>query len=832
MLVSRDSDLRKLDNIWESKGKKGALLLLMGPDGSGKSTLIRNFAEMKKLNLIYYRCEEEDRYIPLGIIRKVSMMYFPGIFNSKAGVNTIFNRFEEALSKFAPGILLISNSQHADNLTLKFVEYFSVHPVPGILIVVSFPTTSERRELDNLIEKLAMTSSADVFVLGNIDADEVMQYIQGTHLPLEIERVYKITGGNMESLDLLINCWKVKNKLVRSKKDGYLCLYSSLTDKEREILKYGSVIGNFIPTTLLESVIDDLNDGDLSSLVDKGILIEFRSVYNFGGRDGYLFRNSRFREFVYSRIEDKASAHLRVARAIEKMKLYTNWERKYELAKHYIIAKNATKAIPYLEDCANYSLELKDYSSATYYMKHIENLLNVSNDNSLRVWTYTNLIVSLARIGNGDKSLRYANKLHSFSELERAWVHRNMGDLKYAIKESREVRKCGDMYLNMVSYGIEADCYARLGFYKKAMKLQKKNIRVAEKLGNLWELAVGYKNLGNVYMGMLQYDYAEEYYRKAMKLFKKLKDKRGIFAVYNNIGIIYNDNGKHNRALNYFKKSLELAESMGDYDGLATVYNNLGAVYEYLGDFYNAVESYRKSVDYSFLSGNVDGMNYAYGNLGSILMHAGNFRDAYKYLKKQMDIAEKMESIKFMISARIRFANFYYLLRYYDMALKYAKEAIALGKKYGDIYDMLDAHYYIAKVHYAMGDEESCVSLARQALELYKEAGIEDEASHIYGLLARCTGQDGLGEMERVVRIKFSDDQYEIWMAKVIVLAKEGKEHWAYLEGVIEGLKKHRNLSTLVDFLEEYYRVTGYEQIREDIEKIKRDFTYPNGEIT
>ena len=120
-----------------------------------------------------------------------------------------------------------------------------------------------------------------------------------------------------------------------------------------------------------------------------------------------------------------------------------------------------------------------------------------------------------------------------------------------------------------------------------------------------------------------------------------------------------------------------------------------------------------------------------------------------------------------------------------------------------------------------------CVKWAEKALEYYKKMGIEDRASHIYSLLTRCKGKKVMEEMERVVKIYFPDDEHQIWMAKIITMAKEDKDHWAYLDRLIDGLKRENSMATLVDFLEEYYRITGYEEIRQEAEKIKEKFEYP-----
>ncbi len=828
MLVSREEDLKRMSSVWKEATKQGKLLIMLGPEGSGKNTLVRNFAKENEIEALYYRCEEEDRYIPLGLLKKLAMLYFPDIFRARSKYNTIFKKIVFELKELGPVIVHISNIHFGDNLSLKFLEYFTVHAPAGVLLVVSFPTTAERKELDALLEKLTMNGMAEVFVLSNVDSGSIETFVGNTDIPRTPEEIYRITSGNMENLDLLLTCWKLKNKVIRSKKDGYKCLYNALTKQERDILKVGSVMGNLFDINVIKSIVPELHEQAIQSLIDKYIITEFSKIYRFKGRKGYLFTNDRFRRFVYSNmVEDKKAMHDKVARYIEKHKMYTSWEKVFELARHYMLAEAPKKAIMYLKEASQIALEYNDYVSVSYYLSNLERFVNMENDNLARVEIYTELINAWAKLGNTEKSIEYASKLHAFSLLEKAWVHRNVGEYREAIQECKEVRKLGDLYLSMVAYGIEADSRAKLGLYKSALKLQKKNVELADKIGNVRELAVGLKNLGNIYMWIMRYEDSEQYYHRAMRLFRKLRDMKGMSAIYNNLGIIYANRGKRKRALNYYKKSLDIAEMLGDYDGIATAYNNMGTIYENTGDFYNAVSSYRKTIDYSFLSGNMDGMNYGYGNLGALLMETGNFRDALLYLQKHMTIAERMGSVKFMISARIHLTNLYYYLKKYDLAMKYANEAIELGRKYKNIYDASDAYYHIARIKYATGNELECVKWAEKSLEVYRKLGIEDEASHIYALLARCKGRKIFEEMERVVKIYYPEDQFVIWMARIIVLARENKEHWAYLESLVEGLKRLRYFAVLADFLEEYYSITGYESIRLDIEKLKENFVYP-----
>ena len=828
MQFIRSRDLERFRKIWDKAQKSGRIAILVGPSGSGKSYLVERFSSSEGIRLIKYRAEESEKNIPLGTIRRFANVNFPRVLLGRYTTDTLFRRIVGEMEKLKPVIVHIKEIQNADHLSLRFLHYFSVHPVPGVLVAVSYPKGNESMELNENIEHLVMGGLADVVIVEDLRRDELEESLKGTDLWEMVDTLYDTSRGNPAMLQLIELCMRETGKMVKDRDEGFECVWNLLDEFERKLLKVGSTMGNFFWTSVLRDVLGTLPQRNVKHLKSLGLISQFSSVYGGAEYRGYLFTSSEFRRFCYSKLtdEERRDYHLRVGKAIEKRKMYIGWERIFELARHYSIAIYPKRAIPYLKECVDISLNYRDYRSAVRHLEELERHLNMRNDYSLRVWAYHNFIQALGKVGRGEDALRYGDKLQALTTLEKARIREGMGDYRDAISLCSECRG-KDEFIDMVSYRIEAECLFRLGLYREATEVEMRHIEMAKELNNDWELAMGYKNMGNVHVSMRNLDDGERYYRMAMRMFRSQGDIKGISSIYNNLGIVYSDRGFAEKALEYYMKSLELEEKLRDYDGISTSYNNIGTVYVTLGRVYDALDAYKKSVDYNILVGNLDGLNYGYGNIASILMELGDFAGAQDYLKKHLEVAEKIGSVKFTIRAHVSFANLYYLTRDFERGIKHAKKAIALAEKHGDIYDAPDAYYYVAKIYYAQGKEELCAKWAERALEMYREIGIENEASHVYGLLVRCYGRKMLEQMERVVDAIFPEDQYEIWIARIIVLAKEEREHWAYLDKVIEGMKKMSKIASLVDFLEEYYRITGYDIIRQEIEELRKSFVYP-----
>ncbi|NPA75216.1 MAG: tetratricopeptide repeat protein [Euryarchaeota archaeon] len=822
-----EDELRRIEEVWARAEKGGRVLILVGPDGSGKNLLIKNFSESMHIPLMYYRCEEREQNISLITIKRFAMVNMKSTKSMTMQKYWLFSRIIKELESSAPVIVHIANVNYSDTLSLKFIEYFTIKRPKNVLLVISYPIGTERRELTEILEKLIMEDYADVLVMGNLKPTKVREYLRRFGMEKYADEVYSLSGGNLELINLWITCKEHAHKSITTVEDGLRCIFESLSAKEREVLRVGSVMGNFFWEEVVNDIVNDTKQA-IDSLLHKKLLTEFSSMYGSHTYHGYVFTNPRLRRYIYTTmdLQMKRNYHFKVAESIRRRRIYRRWERTYELASHYISADSRKKALPYLKRCVEMSKKDSDYNSMIFHLKHFERCLNSYNNDAERVWLYHLLSDSLQHIGDVDTSLKYADKLASLAKIQKSIVLKSSGKFEDAINLCDEViSKNIDSFLTLKAYGVESECYRRLGLYKKAYNIQKHHISLAEKLQNLEELATGYKNMGNILMDMMRHPEGKEYYLKALKLFRQLRNLNGISAIYNNLGIYYSNEGDKKKALEYYKKSLKLDEKLNDYEGMGTSYNNIGTVYLAMGNIFDAMEAYRKSAEYNNVSGNIDGLCYAYSNIASLLMRKGDFKGAIEYISKVLTIAKNTGSIRFTISGYLALSIIEMYHHRFRDAIIHAKKALDLGKESNNIYDAADAYFYVAKASYFMNKKTECVSLAEKALEIYRKLGIEDRASHIYGLLSRCDSEY-LPLMKQKIKIYSPEDSWELLMSEILVKARNNEPYSEALEALEKEMRENQAFAQLHEFLEELYQITKDPKLMPKMKELSKSFKY------
>ena len=831
MQVEREEEVKKLENVWKELGVKGGIAIMLGPNGVGKYQLLKSFSSKHNIEFMHYRCERSDLHIPLGSLRRFEGIYFPHLLG-KIKANTPPEKVYDLLLNALSGgskIVYFGRIDYADYLSLKFITYFALNAPKGIMFVVSYPTEVEREDLSSILEQLIMEDLATVILVDSLSKEEIEKMVEGTPLKDKIAEIVEKSRGNPMYINFLLDYWKEtgKVKIFGDLTKAIIGNYKILPQTEREILRTGAVMGNMFFKDVVEDIIGKDVSENLKNLVKKRWISEFSQRYEKETHPGYVFSHEMIRDVIEHLINEKnmKKLHEKIASSIEKHKLYFSWERVYELSLHYSMASDAKMAIKYLSKATELCHKGQDYHSAVYYLKKIEDFMKSLDGHSERVKLYGDLSLSLRLSGNLEESVEYDDKLTYFASLQKADALRRMGKFKDALAIVKELHKIRDTYLRMLSYKVEGDTLRRMGLYQDALKSVKNHLKFAKKLFNEREMAIAYKNIGNIYLSMMDVDRGEKYYGMAMKIFRKLKDPEGIGAIYNNMGIVYSQRGSPQKAKEFYFKGLKMDEKRRDYEGMGTAYNNIGTIYEELGKYSDAIDSYEKSVKYNILTGSLDGVEYAYSNLSSLYTEMGKLRDAMEYAKKEIKIARKTGSVKFLISGYMSTSNIYFHTGKYKKSIEYAEKAWDIAKKHKNYFDAVDSYYYIARSNYWLKKTDECVKNAKIALNHYRKWNIEDRASHIYSLLARCEGERVIKEMEKKVKIYSPMDECEILMAKAVVYAgkPEGKK---YYKESVEKLKKLKKFATLTTFLKEYGTIAHDDTAMKMAKEVEKDFEY------
>ena len=831
MRIPREKEIEKLENVWRNTDKKGKTVIVLGPLGIGKHSILMDFARKIGVDFLHYRCERSDEHIPLGSLRRFMSVYYPDLLRKIKKTTKPEKVYDLLLETVSEGkkIVYFEGINYADYLSLKFVTYFALNAPKGVMLAVSYPTEAEKEDLSSVLEHLIMEDLASVVLVEPISKENIRKILAGTPLENRVDEIVEKSRGNLLYMKFLLQYWQKTHdvKVFEDPRDAIAENYALLSDMEKETLRIGALMGNMFFQDVVEDITGKKVEEYLQKLVAEGWITRFSQRYGNEVYRGYVFTHEFIRDTVESMVDHRSrrEIHDKIARSIERHNLYFTWEKAYELAHHYYEAKNTDKGIKYLNMVADLCMNIYDFRSAVYYLKQLEEFMNILDHHTERVNLYGKLSHALTQTGELKESVWYYDKAVAYLNVQKADILRKIGKFKDALNLVKDACTVKDPYIKMISYKVEAEVFRRMGLYTEALNSSKKHLNLAKKEGNEREIAIAYKTLGNIWLSMMDYAKGEKYYRMALEIFKKLKDLWGISAIYNNMGIVYSYRGQLEKAKQFYLKSLRLDERMRDYDGMGTAYNNIGTIYEELGEYTEAIDAYQKSIKYNLLTGSMDGLEYAYSNLASLYMGRGRFTEAIKYADREINIAKKTGSVKFQISGYMNLSNIYCYMGNYEESVEYARKAWSIAEKHRNYYDGIDAYYYMARAYHAMGDDSKCQEHVEFVLKHYQKWGIEDRASHLYSLLARCKGEKTIQAMEEKVKIYGPSDEYEILMAKAIVYGKKSQGRRSY-ERAVKLLKKLNKYAILVSFMKEYGAKVGDRKIIEEAKKIENGFEY------
>ena len=192
--------------------------------------------------------------------------------------------------------------------------------------------------------------------------------------------------------------------------------------------------------------------------------------------------------------------------------------------------------------------------------------------------------------------------------------------------------------------------YYNQGDYAKALEFNEKALAIRENtLGKEHpDTATTYNNIAGVYLDQGDYAKALEYNEKALALFDKVlgKEHPSTAMAYNNIAGVYRDQGDSAKAMEYYEKALTICEKVlgKEHPNTATTYNNIALVYGNLEDSAKALEYYEKAlVVYEKVLGKEHpGTAAAYNNIAGVYYNQEDSAKALEYYKKAVAIREKV----------------------------------------------------------------------------------------------------------------------------------------------------------------------------------------------
>ena len=712
MFVNRDLQLSMLQEAYREAEEKGAVVFLLGPPGSGKSSLVEEFTRRNGLPLLAYRCDEREAKRPYSTLKRFISLHFP---------DEDYRRFirGEVADLLAGKVVYWRNLHHADSMSLRVLRRMAAESFPGLLFVGSYIVGQENPTLTEIIEVLFATGSARFVLVDNLTEEDVRRWLGPRFTP----EVWERTGGS----PLLLSLGELHERITgqfeafSSVEEAVRGIYNTLPQALRDVLRAAAVVGPLFNTEILSRMMGRSVEDDVDKLVSLGLL-----VYMEHPRRGrcLVFQNHRVRDALYGMVEEKERLHALAADA-----WLAEWgdeseDDLYEMAEHTYRGGMYERAYGYARKSAVMCEEQGDHESASYYWDMALRCLDVLPGQVERPYVYMQLAEAQRRAGKLPEASRTLRKMQSYATVVEADVRVLMGE--YSVGVELEVPG-DDLFLRVNALMVKGGAQLRRGQYGEAVDTLRECVASAENLGNDRLLADAYKMLGNAYLYNYRDAEAEEMYGRAMEIYERIGDRKGIAAVYNNMGIVHSQRNDYEKALEFYLRSRDLDEELMDDVGLGVVHNNIGTVYQELGRIDEAVEAYERSAYYNTLVGSMDGLCYAYSNLVSLHMEMCRWEKAEEYLAKLERLAERTESIKF---SRIA------LVYRGEMLLSRCRDASdvleALGEKTDDDpTTQASWHHLEALASLQRGRVDDAVKHCMEAISTMEKIGLDDSMHHI-----------------------------------------------------------------------------------------------------
>jgi tetratricopeptide (TPR) repeat protein len=172
------------------------------------------------------------------------------------------------------------------------------------------------------------------------------------------------------------------------------------------------------------------------------------------------------------------------------------------------------------------------------------------------------------------------------------------------------LRRLADEYRRLIEYCDELDvtsinlgaCLANLGRvlqqldqHDEAMRRYQEALELYQEQNDSVGAAEQHANLASAHQAMGRFAEAVDSLEQAAKLDQEAGNKGGLAADYNNLGILCQQLGQPERALKYHQQALALHEELDNDVGRANQYANLGAIHRQLGNLEEARDSYQQA---------------------------------------------------------------------------------------------------------------------------------------------------------------------------------------------------------------------------------------------
>jgi len=230
--------------------------------------------------------------------------------------------------------------------------------------------------------------------------------------------------------------------------------------------------------------------------------------------------------------------------------------------------------------------------------------------------------------------------------------------------------------------------------------------------------AISLTSLGNAKRIQGNQKEAADYLKEGLGFFEEVDDHTRAAKTLNNLGITKRNLGDIEDAEKHHENALKLSRDVGHRQGEGEYLNSLGIISQEKGESSKAEDRHKQSLEIFTDLGYRWGEAKALLNLGKICLKEGDAEGALEYFERSLEIEESINNQQGMASCLINIGVVHKREDNYEGALEVFRQAIELMTEIGTIRGAMSAYKNVILIHLERGDLKAASSACGRALSL------------------------------------------------------------------------------------------------------------------
>jgi tetratricopeptide (TPR) repeat protein len=528
-----------------------------------------------------------------------------------------------------------------------------------------------------------------------------------------------------------------------------LARFDRLSERERRVLQFASVIGRQFSYELLEAVMASARVGTgtlasapagadpLANVLQGLVRREFVLPLPHATGEVYQFRHALVAEAIYSTLlrRDRGELHGLVGEAMERVYAGGLEEHIEVLARHYAWSTRLDRALHYLILAGQKAARGNAIEQARNHFEQARALLRQAAHAPVQAAAVHTGLGDI-RFFFGDYEAARASYHEALAALPAADAAMDPHDL--ARERSALHRKHGRTFERQGQYeeALESLVAARRALDGPGLAAP------AEKASLLQDIGWIHFRRGNFELG-------QQYLQEALSLVEGTDAYEVVASIYNRLGGLAYSQGDWAQCASYVRKSIAIREAIGDLITLADSFNNLGVLEIEMGQFDSALENLARCHDLKRRQGQADGIAIALNNLGLLRVRRGELEEANAALGQALAIAGEIGYSSLLGSIHLHYAELYLASGEWAAARQSLTQSSEIFSELGVTDQLAESYRLLADLALAVDDLPAAQRWAEQAEGLARpkdgqparlSAIQHGEHLRLLGRLAGCQG--------------------------------------------------------------------------------------------